>query len=879
MAEIKKFLDQKGVEHLWSKISMEDYPNNDTLMAVINAIDETKADRNEIENLASEAYVDEAINNNANFYVTVIKRDNGTEVDKTVAEIEEAYQLGKIIKCLYGGVDTAGYKMHLDLVTRYSANHFVFVGASPLDGKFYRVIINSSGATCDMIELAISDEVDTALNNANAYTDSEITEWVGNKKVSEQISTAMSGKSDINHKHSATDITSGILPITRGGTGNAEGYIRTGQKSGTTIGANATAEGSSTTASGDYSHAEGRNTIAFGDYSHAEGRNTIAFGNYSHAEGRCDTLPNTITSDSTDDEILAAWDTSHFTLAAADGSHAEGLHTLALGAFSHAEGGGTKASGYSSHAEGCNAVASGFSSHAEGDGTTASGDYSHVEGIGKKYNITITGSADATSYTLSESDSNKYIKVGGVINYGNVYAKITAYDSTSLTITVDKTLSTTALTDATAKVLFGVAFGYCSHAEGYTTVASGHYSHAEGYATTASNNYSHAEGYTTTASGNYSHAEGLYTVASGVYQHAQGRYNISDISYAHIIGNGNGAKPSNAHTVDWSGNAWYQGDVYVGSTSGTNKDGGSKKLATEEYVDNNPNGTHYDTRGKVIVLNQTEFEYNDDNYAYAYIEALNGFETGATYTVMWDGVEYQCVANDSEIGDYNCETYPFYICAYKESNGPIELEIMSEDTWDWPYDGSTATHTIAIHGYVGGLKQLDNKYLQILDAVDTEYKPLYSTSVSVSKVGRQKRLQPDFDLVEGKKYKVVIDGVEYESVAWLEVDEDINYINVGAIWSAELNDYDYSVCPFILFKDLDNGRNYIIHESLTNYNLEVYSEEDTYEINEKYLPKNIATKEYVDSKITPTSLILADAITGESYTIQIQNGQLVSFKN
>ena len=35
---------------------------------------------------------------------------------------------------------------------------------------------------------------------------------------------------------------------------------------------------------------------------------------------------------------------------------------------------------------------------------------------------------------------------------------------------------------------------------------------------------------------------------------------------------------------DWNGNAWYAGNVYVGSTSGTNKDEGSKKLATEEYV-------------------------------------------------------------------------------------------------------------------------------------------------------------------------------------------------------------------------------------------------------------------------------------------------------
>jgi hypothetical protein len=52
-----------------------------------------------------------------------------------------------------------------------------------------------------------------------------------------------------------------------------------------------------------------------------------------------------------------------------------------------------------------------------------------------------------------------------------------------------------------------------------------------------------------------------------------------------IIGNGSSSTLSNAHTVDWSGNAWYQGDIYVGSTSGKNKDTGSKKVATEEYVD------------------------------------------------------------------------------------------------------------------------------------------------------------------------------------------------------------------------------------------------------------------------------------------------------
>ena len=48
MNETLKVLDPKGVEYLWSKISMQDYPNNETLISVINAIDETKADKSEL---------------------------------------------------------------------------------------------------------------------------------------------------------------------------------------------------------------------------------------------------------------------------------------------------------------------------------------------------------------------------------------------------------------------------------------------------------------------------------------------------------------------------------------------------------------------------------------------------------------------------------------------------------------------------------------------------------------------------------------------------------------------------------------------------------------------------------------------------------------
>lgn len=45
MPDIKKFLDSEGLKVLWQKISLGDYPNNDTLVTVINAIDENKQDK------------------------------------------------------------------------------------------------------------------------------------------------------------------------------------------------------------------------------------------------------------------------------------------------------------------------------------------------------------------------------------------------------------------------------------------------------------------------------------------------------------------------------------------------------------------------------------------------------------------------------------------------------------------------------------------------------------------------------------------------------------------------------------------------------------------------------------------------------------------
>lgn len=50
-----------------------------------------------------------------------------------------------------------------------------------------------------------------------------------------------------------------------------------------------------------------------------------------------------------------------------------------------------------------------------------------------------------------------------------------------------------------------------------------------------------------------------------------------------VVGNGaDEDNRSNAHTLDWNGNAWYQGNIYIGGTS--QDDENAKKLATEAYI-------------------------------------------------------------------------------------------------------------------------------------------------------------------------------------------------------------------------------------------------------------------------------------------------------
>lgn len=246
-------------------------------------------------------------------------------------------------------------------------------------------------------------------------------------------------------------------------------------------------------------------------------------------------------------------------------SHAEGYASAAFGRASHAENSGI-AIGDCSHAEGYYTVSYQNGSHAEGYHTIAYGQASHAEGEGNIFDIEITGEANSKIYTYSfDGDKNLLLGAGKKLIVNTAYgeSKVAIINSIDeSTITLNNTLSST---------------------------RSFNNQHCDLYITCLANGRcSHAEGSSTQALGMGSHSEGQYTIAEEAYQHVQGKYNVSKIhNFAHIVGNGNDEdNRSNAHTLDWDGNAWFAGDVYVGSTSGTNKDEGSKKLATEDFVSN-----------------------------------------------------------------------------------------------------------------------------------------------------------------------------------------------------------------------------------------------------------------------------------------------------
>lgn len=382
-------------------------------------------------------------------------------------------------------------------------------------------------------------------------------------------------------------------------TKSIKAYVNAGQKSGTTLGIFATAEGENTTASGRSSHAEGSSTNATGNYSHVEGYNTIASALYSHAEG-------------------------NNTTASGQSTHTEGYYTTAKNSSAHAEGAMTMASGYYSHAEGQFTIANGIGSHAEGRGNFNSNNF-----------INVTGSANSLTYTVANGIPSN-LQIGAVIcanTTGNGLVVIVVNkDTSNNTITVDKTLSSSSL----------------SNAKYYYTLsnyANGEGAHVEGCNTKASAAGAHAEGQYTAVEAISAHAEGYGTIANKKSQHVFGEYNEAEENpspssrgtYVEIVGKGTADNNrSNARTLDWEGNEELAGNLLP--MINNSKDIGSTSLKWLNIYATNFNGNATTSSGANLTTAVNSIAYYSDTAGtFAFKASENGalYSDSANGTLQW----------------------------------------------------------------------------------------------------------------------------------------------------------------------------------------------------------------------------------------------------
>lgn len=250
-------------------------------------------------------------------------------------------------------------------------------------------------------------------------------------------------------------------------------YVTAGQKSGTTLGTKATAEGNDTTSSGTTSHAEGTDTVASGDYSHAEGFVGFALGQSSHIEGQGTASKNIFITKT----ITGAANTKVYSV-----SEANDFSILGI---------------------------------IKNDDENKCAYITDIDYQNDQ--ITLSAAISTVAFTNKE------------VSY--LSSTATQYDGPIYSRTTGPKVAMGAVSHAEG--LTTMALGLASHAEGRITTSIGNGAHSEGLWTTAVGITSHAEGYLTTANGDSSHAEGIGTIANGDYQHTFGEYNIfDDVKYS-----------------------------------------------------------------------------------------------------------------------------------------------------------------------------------------------------------------------------------------------------------------------------------------------------------------------------------------------------------
>lgn len=148
------------------------------------------------------------------------------------------------------------------------------------------------------------------------------------------------------------------------------------------------------------------------------------------------------------------------------------------------------------------------------------------------------------------------------------------------------------------------AIGNSAKTNGVYSVAIGHNAETGGYAgsAVAIGSSARAEGDSSFAIGTHAKAQSKDQIVMGILNKFDSTEKYSERGkYLYILGNGDfGTGNSNAMTIDWNGNAWFQGEVYVG---GEGQDNGASKLIAQKDI-----GKGLKMDGDALTVDEGEWE-------------------------------------------------------------------------------------------------------------------------------------------------------------------------------------------------------------------------------------------------------------------------------
>lgn len=174
----------------------------------------------------------------------------------------------------------------------------------------------------------------------------------------------------------------------------------------------------------------------------------------------------------------------------------------------------------------------------------------------------------------------------------------------------------------------------------------------------------------------------------------------------------------------------------------------------------------YEESGKVEVLAECQPSWSSDWEAYAITEGAPALVAGEAYVINWNGVEYECVAQDLSAmmpgtvacGDLNAFGVPI-------GNGePFMIMFTNGELVIAPLD-ETADPTISIYQNGTIVHTLDPKYLPDGIPYAEPFSDVILDTLTIPSAAKSRLTANVGNITVGVVYNVVIDGTTYPCVA------------------------------------------------------------------------------------------------------------------